>query len=284
MSISKTVLAFIVSIYVGLTVQADIIIEKGDKIAFLGDSITQAGAKPGGYCRIIIDTLNEKGLEVEARYAGISGHKSNQMLARLEKDVLSHNPQWMTLSCGVNDVWHGKRGVQLEDYKKNITRIVDKAQAAGIKVIILTSTMIKEEQSNTLNQTLKGYNDFLVELSKEKNCLLADLNAIMQETIKTMDKDNRGNTVTSDGVHMNSAGNMMMARGILEVMGFTATELDTFEKEWASIPNTNKIRINLQLSHAELLTLQKSAKAKGKKVEEVFNEVIESKKAELMNQ
>jgi hypothetical protein len=190
----------------------------------------------------------------------------------------------MTLSCGVNDVWHGKRGVQLEDYKKNITSIVDKAQAAGIKVIILTSTMIKEEQSNTLNQTLKGYNDFLVELSKEKNCLLADLNAIMQETIKTMDKDNRGNTVTSDGVHMNSAGNMMMARGILEVMGFTATELDTFEKEWASIPNTNKIRINLQLSHAELLTLQKSAKAKGKKVEEVFNEVIESKKAELMNQ
>ena len=71
------------------------------------------------------------------------------MLARLDKDVISKKPQWMTLSCGVNDVWHfklklGKRtfqGVGLEDYKKNIRAIVDKAQAAGIKVMILTSTM-----------------------------------------------------------------------------------------------------------------------------------------------
>ena len=284
MSVRKTVLAFIASIYLGLTVQANIIIEKGDKIAFLGDSITKAGASSGGYCRIIIDTLNGKGLEVEARYTGINGHKSNQMLARLEKDVLAHHPDWMTLSCGVNDVWHGKGGVQLEDYKKNITRIVDKAQAAGIKVIILTSTMIKEDQSNTLNQTLKSYNDFLVELSKEKNCLLVDLNAIMQETIKTMDKDHRGNTVTSDGVHMNSAGNMMMARGILEVMGFSSNELDVLEKEWVNIPNANKMRLDLRFSHTEKLKLQKSAKAKGKTIEDVFDEAIEIKKSEILSQ
>lgn len=286
MSIRKTTSSIVTFIFLSavLTTQADIIIEKGDKIAFLGDSITQAGAKPAGYCKLIIDTLNEKGLEVKARYAGISGHKSNQMLARFEKDVLSHSPQWMTLSCGVNDVWHGKRGVSLEDYKTNITSIVDQAQAAGIKVIILTSTMIKEDPSNEANQTLKGYNDFLVQLSKEKNCLLADLNQIMQETIKTMEKDSRGNTVTSDGVHMNSAGNMMMARGILEVMGLTSSELDTMEKKWADIPNTNKINLNLQLSHAEMSALKKSAKAKGKTVNEIFSEVIEDTKAELLNQ
>lgn len=286
MRIRKTTLSIITFIFLsaGLTAHADIIIEKGDKIAFLGDSITQAGAKPGGYCQLIIDTLNEKGLEVKARYAGISGHKSNQMLARLEKDVLSHNPQWMTLSCGVNDVWHGKRGVSLEDYKTNITSIVDQAQAAGIKVIILTSTMIKEDPSNETNQTLKGYNDFLVQLSKEENCLLADLNQIMQETIKTMEKDSRGHTVTSDGVHMNSAGNMMMARGILEVMGLTSSELDAMEKKWADIPNTNKIRLNLQLSHAEMSALKKSAKAKGKTVNEVFSEAIEDAKAKHLDQ
>lgn len=66
------------------------------------------------------------------------------MLARLDADVLSKTPQWMLLSCGANDVWHfklrlGKRtfqGVSLEDYKKNITAIIDKAQASHIKVII----------------------------------------------------------------------------------------------------------------------------------------------------
>lgn len=228
--IKKTLSAILfVALHLGLTAHAEVIIQKGDKIAFLGDSITQAGARPGGYCHLIIEALNKKGLEVTPKYAGISGHKSNQMLARLEKDVLSHKPQWMTLSCGVNDVWHGKRGVELEDYKKNITSIVDQAQAAGIKVILLTSTMIKEDQSNDLNQTLEGYNKFLVQLSKEKKCLLADLNGLMQETIKTMEKNAKGNTVTSDGVHMNPSGNMMMAKGILAVMGYTDEELKALE-------------------------------------------------------
>lgn len=75
--------------------------------------------------------LSANGVKIEIIGAGISGHKSNQMLERLDRDVLSKKPQCMTLSCGVNDVWHGAKGVTLEDYKKNITAIIDQAQAAG---------------------------------------------------------------------------------------------------------------------------------------------------------
>lgn len=217
----------------GLTARAEIIIQKGDKIAFLGDSITQAGAKPGGYCNLIIHALNRKGLEVTPKYSGISGHKSNQMLARLEKDVLSHHPQWMTLSCGVNDVWHGQRGVELPEYKKNITAIVDQAQAAGVKVMILTSTMIKEDQKNALNQKLVPYNAFLRELAKEKGCLLADLNAEMQEALKTFPADAaKGKQLTRDGVHMNALGNKMMGSGILKAFGVPPKKVTAFAKDW----------------------------------------------------
>ena len=184
----------------------------------------------------------------------------------------------------MNDVWHGQRGqgVELEDYKKNITEIVDKAQAAGVNVIILTSTMIKEDQSNELNQKLKSYNDFLIQLAKNKQCRVADLNAIMQEAVKAMEKDSKGNTVTTDGVHMNSAGNMMMAKGVLEAMGFTKEELEKAEKEWDNIPNTNSIRVNVGLSHAEMRALEKAAKQKEKSVQELFNEVVEARKSELL--
>jgi len=164
-------------------------ISSGQKIAFLGDSITQAGARPGGYCQLVIDGLKRQGVEVTGVFAGISGHKSNQMLARLEKDVLSKNPDWMTLSCGVNDVWHGARGVALEPYKTNITGIVDAAPAAGVKVMILTATMIKEDQAGDLNQKLLPYNEFLRELAPAKGCLLADLNAEMQTELKTFPAD-----------------------------------------------------------------------------------------------
>ncbi|MGY8770388.1 MAG: SGNH/GDSL hydrolase family protein [Pirellulales bacterium] len=216
-----------------LNAEDKVAVTKGQKIAFLGDSITAAGARNGGYCDLVMKTLNARGLEVSSRYAGISGHKSNQMLARLEKDVLDHKPNWMTLSCGVNDVWHGERGVPLEPYKKNITEIVDQAQAAGVKVVLLTSTMIKEDQANDLNQKLAPYNEFIRELAKKKKCLLADLNAEMQEALKKFPADaKKGKQLTSDGVHMNALGNQMMAKGVLKALGLSGEELVAAETEW----------------------------------------------------
>ena len=86
--------------------------------------------------------------------------------------------------------------------------------------MLLTSTMIKENQEGDLNQKLAPYNAFLRELAKEKDCLLADLNADMQAALKTFPKDApKGKQLTSDGVHMNALGNKMMAKGILKSFG-----------------------------------------------------------------
>jgi lysophospholipase L1-like esterase len=209
------------------------VVKDGETIAFLGDSITQAGKRKGGYCQLVLLALKDQGIKATPVFAGISGHKSNQMLARLERDVLKHKPDWMTLSCGVNDVWHGKRGVDLESYKKNITAIVTKAQAAGVKVVLLTSTMISEDQSKKLNQQLKPYNDFILKLAKKQNCLLADLNADMQKALTTFPKDAvKGKQLTRDGVHMNKLGNIMMARGVAKAFGLTDKQLDESEKSW----------------------------------------------------
>jgi lysophospholipase L1-like esterase len=215
------------------TTEGSIPVVSGQVIAFLGDSITAAGARPGGYCQLVLDGLQSEGIEVSGIFAGISGHKSNQMLARLEKDVLSKEPDWMTLSCGVNDVWHGERGVNLEDYKINITAIVDQAQAAGIQVMLLTSTMINEDQENDLNQKLLPYNAFLQELAVSKGCLIADLNAEMQEALQTFPEDApKGKQLTSDGVHMNPQGNQMMALGILQAFGVSETKLPALVEGW----------------------------------------------------
>ena len=215
------------------SVPSGIVVTSGEKIAFLGDSITAAGKRPGGYCQLVLSALKDQGIETAPVFAGIGGHKSNQMLARLEKDVLKHKPDWMTLSCGVNDVWHGARGIDLPSYKKNITAIVDQAQEAGVKVMLLTSTMIREDQANALNQKLEPYNDFLKALAKEKKCLLADLNADMQAALKEFPPDApKGKQLTSDGVHMNKAGNVMMARGVAKAFGLTDKQLDESAKKW----------------------------------------------------
>ena len=232
------------------TASAEIVVKSGEKIAFLGDSITQGGwSNPAGYVRLVIAGLAANGVNAEPVPAGISGHKSDQMLARLEKDVLSKKPQWMTLSCGVNDVWHGKRGVPLDapvaadydekvaergTYKKNITEIVAKAQTAGVKPVILTATVIKEDLNTPENQKLAPYNDLLRQLAKEKNLPIADLNAIFQDRIKAENKPGK-NTITSDGVHMNGEGNKLMAIGVLKAFGLDAAQIKKAQDSWAPL-------------------------------------------------
>jgi lysophospholipase L1-like esterase len=260
--------------------KSQIAVAKGQKIAFLGDSITSAGAKPAGYCRLVIDGLKKQGIETTGIFAGISGHKSNQMLARLEKDVLSKKPDWMTLSSGVNDVWHGAGGVKLEDYKKNMTAIVDQAQAAGVKVMILTSTMIREDQNNDLNGRLLPYNAFLKELAKSKGCLFADLNTEMQDALKTFPKDApKGNQLTRDGVHMNAYGNIMMAKGVLKAFGLSAKALSAVEHDWENAPGGHSSHIRISMSLNEYEQLQKKL---DQPVSQAFQDFLEEKKTDLL--
>jgi lysophospholipase L1-like esterase len=202
-------------------------------IAFMGDSITQAGAGPLGYVSLVMEGLATNNIQAAGIKAGISGHKSNNMLARLERDVTSHRPALMTLSCGVNDVWHGANGVPLPAYRTNITAIVSQAQAAGIEVVILTATMIKEDPENDLNAKLAGYNTFLRELAAEKKCRLADVSEVMIAQVKAARAaGTTGNILTSDGVHMNPQGNRMMATCLLRTLGLDDAQLARATAAW----------------------------------------------------
>ena len=207
-------------------------VKTNQKIAFMGDSITQQGAEPDGYVTLVIKGLAAAGVKASSIPAGIGGHKSDQMLERLERDALAGKPDWMTLSCGVNDVWHGANGVPLDQYKKNITQIVERCQSAGVQVMILTATMIGEDEPNENNQKLAAYNDFLRALAKEKMCLLADLNADMQKAVAAAGAGQAGVLLTTDGVHMNPAGNKMMAEGVLKAFGLSAEQLELARKSW----------------------------------------------------
>ncbi|MGB1131297.1 MAG: hypothetical protein ACPG4K_14690, partial [Haloferula sp.] len=50
-----------------------LLIKKGEKIAFMGDSITQSGNRKNGYVTLVMDALNREGLKVTHVPAGVSG-------------------------------------------------------------------------------------------------------------------------------------------------------------------------------------------------------------------
>jgi len=212
--------------------QAEILPKSGQTIAFMGDSITAGGwGNPGGYVRLVVAGLEANGVTITPIPAGIGGHKSDQMLARLKRDALDKKPDWMTLSCGVNDVWHGARGIPLDQYKTNITAILDQCQAAGTKVVVLTATVINEELDGDNNKKLETYNDFLRNLAKERKAPLADLYTQFATFLKAHPNTTGkpGRQLTSDGVHMAPAGDQMMARGVLQAFGLDAAQLKKAE-------------------------------------------------------
>ncbi len=234
-------------------------IQSGDSVAFLGDSITELGWKqPTGFVRLCEVAFKTNGLEVTIIPAGVGGNASDQLLSRLQTDVLSKKPTVMTLSCGINDVWRFMWGDKdrLAKFKKNMTEIVARTQAAGVKVVILTATVMYEDADTPHNKYLADYNDFVRTLAKEKGCKLVDLNPAVQKLVVDLRAKNDGyssadlepdlrkkledsrlragerpvggykNFVTTDGVHLQPVGNRLVARMILkDGFGFTEEEL-----------------------------------------------------------
>lgn len=253
-----------------MTLNGGILAKSGEKVAFMGDSITRAGwvNQPNGYLHLVQDGLAREGVKIILVPCGVSGNTSKSMLQRFAKDVVSQAPAWVLISCGVNDVWHRERGVKLDDYKKNMTAMVDMAQKAGIKVMLLTATMISEDPNNEMNRQLSEYNDFLQKLASERKLPIADLNADMRKIVADQNvKLNRWNKkLTIDGVHMASEGNQMMARGILKAFGLSEDKIAQIQQVWNTYPDSTQISFNFSVPQWHIV--EDAAKKAGKSVDD----------------
>ena len=204
-----------------------IALKKGDKIVFLGDSITQGGGGPKGYVTLIKNTLAEKhkDLGIEVVNAGISGNKVPDLQRRLEKDVLAKKPTLVVIYIGINDVWHRlndpTKGTSKEKFEEGLKEIIGKITSAGARVVLCTPTVIGEKTggTNKADSKLDEYSDISRKIAKELKLPLCDLRKAFVENLKDGNKDNKDKGVlTSDTVHLNEAGNKLVAETMLKTI------------------------------------------------------------------
>jgi lysophospholipase L1-like esterase len=213
----------------------EIIIRNGDSIAFVGDSNTQAGWEhPYGYVRLVLQALEQEGVKVNPIPAGVAGDTSERMRDRID-GVLAKKPIWLTLSCGFNDVspacgWQ----VGFDDFQEHVTTILDKSQAAGVKVIILTPTLYQDtDPDNATNRKMLPYVEYLRQTSKERGLPLADLNAAHRaEMVRLKSESSPRKTLLRDGIHMAPRGDMMMAVGVLKTLGLSDEQIAKTKEKW----------------------------------------------------
>ncbi len=198
---------------------------KGERIVFLGDSITQAGAGPGGYVTLVREKLGEKhqDLDIEVIGAGISGNKVPDLERRLEKDVLSKKPTLVVIYIGINDVWHSQngKGTPKDDFDAGLRRIIRAIHEANARVILCTASVIgeKTDSSNPLDKMLDEYCDVSRKVAADTNTQLLDLRKDFLSHLKEHNQSNaEKNILTTDGVHLNAAGNKFVADQVLSAL------------------------------------------------------------------
>ena len=187
-------------------------------IAFFGDSITQAGARPGGYCKLIGDAIAKEkpGLGVEIVYAGISGNKVPDLEKRLERDLISKSPSVVFIYIGINDVWHSTRGngTPTVQFDTGLRRLIKKISDSGAKVVLCTPSVIgeKKEGANSLDKMLDEYSEISRRVASESGVILCDLRKSFVDHLKENNPENKHSGIlTRDGVHLNIDGNRFVA-------------------------------------------------------------------------
>jgi lysophospholipase L1-like esterase len=195
---------------------------KPKKIIFFGDSITQAGVKPGGYVDLIKKALDPAKYDVIG--AGIGGNKVYDLYLRMEEDVLNKKPDVVVIYIGVNDVWHKQSSRTGTDYDKFIRfyeALIKKIRANGAKVVLCTPAVIGEKKNNAneMDADLDKYSGAIRDIAAKNNLPLCDLRTIF----KTYDAENNAEDkekgiLTSDGVHLNDKGNQTLADKLLPLV------------------------------------------------------------------
>jgi acyl-CoA thioesterase-1 len=121
----------------------------GDTVLFLGDGTT--AAEPG-YVSLVAQALARTRSDLELRLlnAGREGATSRSALAHVAEDVLAHQPDWVVIGLGLNDlssvVAGQPEGVALPEFEDLYPRLVQALRDAGIQVILMTTRVLGEDR------------------------------------------------------------------------------------------------------------------------------------------
>jgi lysophospholipase L1-like esterase len=203
----------------------------GDKIIFIGDSITDCGRRKefaplgNGYVSIVANLVTAKYPErtIEWVNKGV-GSETVQMLAeRWTTDVIQEAPTWVSIAIGINNVggYNVPPGLSeneaLVDFEKSYRQILNSTRNETRAQFILSEVFyILEEDEARRRYDVNPYNKIIYKVANEFGVmLLIPLNSVFQQA---RSKGTNHSWTTGDGVHPNAVGHTLIALEILKVL------------------------------------------------------------------
>jgi lysophospholipase L1-like esterase len=198
------------------------------RILFQGDSVTDCQRVYDdpkdlgqGYVVYTVEAIKSAfpGMDIEFLNRGISGNRTENLLARVDADLIDLQPDIVTILIGINDTWH-KYMIDLEttveyfraNYETVLKRIKSETKA---KIVILEPFLLynmgKDEMRGDLNEKI----DVVRQLAMKYADAFINLDGMfVEENIK----GTPNNVLSPDGVHPDEAGKKLIADALAPVV------------------------------------------------------------------
>lgn len=184
------------------------------------------------YLTAFVFALLQNASASEVINAGIGGNRSSQLLKRLNRDVLAHHPTVVVLMVGTNDRLNSGGFIEVKTYKKNVNTLIDRIEASGAKVLLMTPPPCIPEllftrhdpakfSDQSPEKRMQEVRSILLGISKKRKIPLIDFHQyLIQNKIADQQKAsvirNVANSGLKDGVHLTPEGYQLLAKLIAQ--------------------------------------------------------------------
>lgn len=191
-------------------------------ILFQGDSVTDNCRDYGnpndlgpGYAKFVAELLNQKYPDYQLRFLnrGVSGNRTDHLLARWEEDCISLRPDFLSILIGINDTWRRfdqndptPTEVYEARYRNLLTQVRDRLH---IPVMVMEPFLLETRLDQRLwREDLDAKIDVARRLAREFSCRYVPLDGLMaaEACRRPMEE------LCADGVHPTEAGARLIAR------------------------------------------------------------------------
>lgn len=205
--------------------------EKGQKVLFQGDSVTDCGrdyndllSLGDGYPNKIAEIyhtlfpLND----VTFINKGVSGNRSKDLLERYDEDFKAIRPDFISILIGINDCWRrydSNDPTSSEQFERNCRTLLEKIRSdvPRAKIMLIEPFVLPSlPDRDAWHEDLDPKIDVVRTLAREYADYLLPMNGIMNAaSVKSYSCEE----LTADGVHPSQTGHAVIADAYFKALG-----------------------------------------------------------------